>query len=321
MRAFISGATGVLGRRVVKFLTANGHQVVGLSRSQANTDWLKQHGAEARRGDLFNSDEINEFASECNAVFHLATSIPTKPKTTLADWATNDRIRRQGTQIMVQAALRNDCDLFLTQSVSLIYGDHGDEWVDENTPIPARQPGVLQSAVDLEHIVQAAVSEQGLPAIVLRFGRFYCYDSAHTQGMFEMIRQGRLPVIENGAAYRSLIHVDDAANAVLKALENYENGLGQIFNVSDDEPVSSRDQINYIAETFGVGKPAHVSISTARLTMDAGSIEMLLTSIRCKNQLVKGKLNWAPQYPTYREGYRAEIEKWRNSHGSTSSIS
>jgi nucleoside-diphosphate-sugar epimerase len=321
MRVFISGATGVLGRRVVKLLTTNGHQVVGLSRSQANTDWLKQHGAEARRGDLFNSEEINEFASECNAVFHLATSIPTKPKTTLADWATNDRIRRQGTQIMVQAALRNNCDLFLTQSVSLIYGDHGDGWIDENTPIPAQQPAVLQSAVDLEHIVQAAVSEQGLPAIVLRFGRFYCYDSAQTRGMFERVQQGRFPVIENGAAYRSLIHVDDAANAVLKALENYENGLGQIFNVSDDEPVSLRDQIDFIAGLLGAGKPAHVSASMARRTMDPGSIEMLLTSIRCKNQLVKQTLNWAPKYRSYREGYRAEIEKWRQSHGNTSPVS
>ena len=313
MRAFISGATGVLGRRVVKLLMANGHEVVGLSRSRANTDWLNQHGAQARQGDLFNREEICDFASGCNAVLHLATSIPTKSRTTLADWATNDRIRRQGTRIMVQAALQNNCDLFLTQSVSLIYGDHGDGWIDENTSIPAQQPGVLQSAVDLERIVQEAVSEQGLPAIVLRFGRFYCYDSAQTQGMFEMIRQGRFPVIENGAAYWSLIHVDDAANAVLKTLENFKNGLGHIFNVSDDEPVSLRDQINYIAEILGVRKPSHVPISVARQRLDPGTIEMLLTSIRCKNQLVKEKLNWAPQYPTYREGYRAEIEKWRQS--------
>ncbi|MEJ2710847.1 MAG: NAD(P)-dependent oxidoreductase [Anaerolineales bacterium] len=311
MRAFISGATGVLGRRVVRLLIADGHQIVGLSRSQANTDWLTQHGAQARRGDLFNQDEICDFASDCDAVLHLATSIPTKSKTTPADWATNDCIRRQGTQIMLQAALRNNCDLFLTQSVSLIYGDHNSDWVDENTPIPAQQPEVLQSAVDLERIVQKAASERNLPAIVLRFGRFYCYDSAQTQGMFEMIRQGRFPVIENGAAYWSIINVDDAAKAVLKAMENYENGLGQIFNVSDDEPVSLRDQINYIAEILGVIKPAQVPISVARRRLAPGSIEMLLTSIRCRNQLVKEKLNWAPQYPTYREGYQAEIEKWR----------
>jgi nucleoside-diphosphate-sugar epimerase len=311
MRAFISGATGVLGRRVVRLLTANGHQVVGLSRSPANTNWLKQHGAEARRGDLFNPEEINTLASDCNAVLHLATSIPTKSRTTPADWATNDRIRRQGTRIMVQAALKNNSDLFLTQSISLIYGDHNSDWVDENTSIPAQQPEVLQSAVDLERIVQKTVSERNLPAIVLRFGRFYCYDSAQTQGMFEMIRQERFPVIGNGAAYWSLINVDDAASAVFKALENYENGLGQIFNVSDDEPVSLRDQIEYIAGLLGVGKPSHIPISVARQKLDPGAIEMLLTSIRCKNQLVKETLNWAPQYPTYREGYRAEIDKWR----------
>ncbi len=58
MKVFISGATGVLGRRVVKSLFAGGHQVIGLTRSQANDDWLDQHGAEARKGDLFNQEQM-----------------------------------------------------------------------------------------------------------------------------------------------------------------------------------------------------------------------------------------------------------------------
>ena len=106
MKIFIAGATGVLGRRVVKQLLANGQPVVGLSRSPKNTDWLTRHGAEARPGDLFNLEQMCALSSDCDAILHLATAIPAQSRPTLADWATNDRIRREGTQSLVEAALR-----------------------------------------------------------------------------------------------------------------------------------------------------------------------------------------------------------------------
>jgi nucleoside-diphosphate-sugar epimerase len=293
MRVFISGATGILGRRVVNLLTKNGHQVVGLSRSQANTEWLNQHGAEARQGNLFNQEEICDLCSDCNAVLHLATAIPTKSRTTLAAWRTNDLIRREGTRVMVEAALRNKCDLYVQQSVTFIYGDRNGDWVDENTPIAARQASVLQSAVDMEQIVQEAITEHDLPTVILRFGTFYSYDSAQTQTMFEMTRKGFFPLIGNGAVNWNIINVDDAATAVLKTIENYKNGLGQTFNACDDEP-----------------EPIRIPLFLAKLLLGSHIVDVLLASVRCKNQLIKERLNWTPEYPTYREGYRAEIEKW-----------
>lgn len=310
MRVFISGATGILGRRVVKLLTESGHQVVGLSRSQANTDWLNQHGAEARQGDLFNQEEICDLCSDCNAVLHLATAIPTKSRTTLADWATNDLIRREGTGVMVEAALRNKCDLYVQQSVTFTYGDRNGDWVDEDTPLPARQASVLQSAVDMEQIVQKAIAEYDLPAVILRFGTFYSYDSAQTQTMFELTRKGFFPLIGNGAVNWNIINVDDAASAVLKTIENYKNGLGQTFNVCDDEPVTYRELLNYVTEMLGARKPIRIPLFLAKLLLGSHIVEVLLASFRCKNHLIKERLNWTPQHPTYREGYQAEIEKW-----------
>jgi nucleoside-diphosphate-sugar epimerase len=310
MRVFISGATGILGRRVVNLLTKNGHQVVGLSRSQANTEWLNQHGAEARQGNLFNQEEICDLCSDCNAVLHLATAIPTKSRTTLAAWRTNDLIRREGTRVMVEAALRNKCDLYVQQSVTFIYGDRNGDWVDENTPIAARQASVLQSAVDMEQIVQEAITEHDLPTVILRFGTFYSYDSAQTQTMFEMTRKGFFPLIGNGAVNWNIINVDDAATAVLKTIENYKNGLGQTFNACDDEPVTYRELLNYVAKTLGARKPIRIPLFLAKLLLGSHIVDVLLASVRCKNQLIKERLNWTPEYPTYREGYRAEIEKW-----------
>src|ERR1700686_5467608 len=96
MKVFIAGATGVLGRRVVRLLVAEGHQVVGLSRSPANSEWLSQNGARPASGDLFDLEHVALLAAGCEAVLHLATAIPNKTRISLADWAANDRIRRDG---------------------------------------------------------------------------------------------------------------------------------------------------------------------------------------------------------------------------------
>ncbi len=311
MRLFISGATGILGRRVVKLLTAGGHQVVGLSRSQANTDWLTRHGAEARLGDLFNQAQICDLSADCNAILHLATAIPTRSRTTLADWRTNDRIRREGTRVMVEAALRNRCELYIQQSVTFIYGNRNGDWVDETTPLPAQQAGVLQSAVDMEQIIHRAITGQDLPAIILRLGTFYSHDSAQTQTMFAMTRKRMFPIMGDGAVYWNVINVDDAARAVLKTIETYPNGLGQTFNVCDDEPVTYRELLNYVAEKLGARKPMRIPVFLARALLGSHVVDVLLASVRCHNHLIKERLNWAPQYPTYREGYQVEIDKWR----------
>ncbi len=312
MKVFISGATGVLGRRVVKSLIAGGHSVVGLSRSLANTDQLKAQGAEPRGGNLFNQEQICELASDCDAILHLATSIPTKSRTTLADWAMNDRIRREGTQVMVEAALRNHCQLYVQESVTFIYGERKGEWVDERTSLASKPGRILQSAVDMEGIVQKAMRQRGLPAIILRYGSFYSHDSALTQSMFELARKGLFPIIGDGEAYWNNVSVDDAASAVVKAVENRSHGIGRTFNVCDDEPVTYRELVAFIAQTLKARKPMHIPIPVAKLMIGSHTVDFLDASVRCRNQSIKEALGWQPQYPNYRVGYPKEIEKWIN---------
>ncbi|SRR6266498_4813836 len=310
MKVFISGATGVLGRRVVMSLVGDGHQVAGLSRSQANVDWLSQHGAEPRPGNLFNQDQVCELASDCNVILHLATAIPVKSRTSVADWAMNDHIRRAGTQNLVEAALRNQCQLYVQQSVTFVYGDREGEWVDECTDVAPKPGGILQSAIDMEQLVQTAARHRDLPAAILRFGQFYSHDSAYSRIMFEMTRKGQYPVIGDGSAYWNMVNVDDAASAVVKAVENGTNAVSHVFNVCDDEPVTYRDLLDYIARILGAKRPMSIPVFLANLLLGAHMVSFLCSSARCRNQLIKEKLGWQPQYPNYRDGFRAEIEKW-----------
>lgn len=310
MKVFISGATGVLGRRVVKRLVAQGHPVVGLSRSAENEQWLRQNGAEPRMGDLFDPEAVRRLSADCQAILHLATAIPNKSRSSVADWALNDRIRREGTDNLINATLQNGCELFVQQSITFIYGDRQGGWVDETTALPAQQPPILQSAVDMENRVHAAVKNRNLPAVVLRFGAFYSHDSAQTASMLDFVRKGFFPRIGNGAAIQNLIHVDDAAEAVCQAVSGAPAGRGKTYNVCDNEPVAWGTLLSFVSQSLKARPPMGLPVFLAKMMLGSHVVETLTASARCKNTRIQTELGWQPHYPDYRTGYAATIQAW-----------
>jgi nucleoside-diphosphate-sugar epimerase len=310
MKIFIAGATGALGRWVLPKLIAAGHQVVGLSRSPANMAWLQAQQAIARSGDLFNGEQMRQITADCDAILHLATAIPTKSRTTLRDWQMNDRIRREGTRILLDAASHNQCQLYLQQSVTLLYGDQQGAWVDETTPLPARQATMVQSALEMERMVQTA-ADHGLPTVLLRFGTFYAPDAAHTQAMLAALQKGFFPIIGRGDNYTNLTHLEDAATAIVKTVATHQQSHGQIFNVVDDEPVPHQTLMTFLATQLGARKPIHLPVWLAKLAVGAHLVENLTTSVRCRNQQFKAATGWQPTYPTYRQGMMATITVWQ----------
>src|SRR5439155_1687934 len=106
MRVFVAGATGVLGRRIVRQLVARGNVAVGLTRSESGDATVRSIGGEPRRADLFDVDALAKAAEGCSVVIHAATAIPTKVRTRPKDWDMNDRIRREGTRALTAAAGR-----------------------------------------------------------------------------------------------------------------------------------------------------------------------------------------------------------------------
>jgi nucleoside-diphosphate-sugar epimerase len=311
MNIFIAGATGVLGRRVIPRLIKNGHHVIGLSRSDKNNELIKQLGGEPRTGELFNREQMVNLSSDCEAILHLATAIPRSAKPTADDWKLNDRIRREGTANLLEAAVKNNCRLYVQQSVTFLYGNRNGEWVDETASISDHQPPVLQSAFDMEKLVLNAVALHKLPAIILRFGSFYSYDSAQTSSMFNLISQGKFPVIGKGNAFWNIINVDDAAGSVVAAVQNFSQATGLLYNICDNEPVLYRDLVHYIASTLNAKKPSSIPTVLAKIVLVKGLVNFLLASVRCKNEKAKRELGWKPTYPTYREGVKAEVVKWQ----------
>ena len=141
MRVFVAGGTGVLGRRAVARLVAAGHEVTGVSRSPERDALLESLGARPVRVDLFDADAVRAAVAGSEAVVNITTKIP--PLAQMARDSRgheNERIRREASGILVDAALAAGAAVFVQESLAFMYGEHGDEWIDAATD-PVRHRG------------------------------------------------------------------------------------------------------------------------------------------------------------------------------------
>ena len=305
MKVFIAGATGVLGRRLVRQFNQRGHVVVGLVRSTNGENIVRALGGEPRQGDLFDSDSLAKAADGCDTVIHAATAIPTKKKTIPADWAMNDRIRRQGTRCLTEAAGKIGAKTYMQQSIVWVARPRDGSAFDEDSPL-VPDP-LVQSAIDAETIAREAGSVDGFCTVVLRIGVFYDSDSAHTQMLAEGIRKRALPIIGSGDAVWAMIHTDDAASAFVTVAEKPRNG---VWHVVDNEPVTVRDLLVAWASRLGAGPPRRVPVWVAKWLAGEDAVRYFTKSTRTANARLRREFGWSPRYPSYREGLDQIVAAW-----------
>src|SRR5206468_6299102 len=123
-----------------------------------------------------------------DAVVNLATHIPPMSQMTrISAWAENDRIRREVSRNLVDAALEGGAARYVQESIAFMYADGGDAWLDEDSPVDA--PSYVHSAVEAEAQARR-FTEQGRTGVALRFGGFYCTDSEQSRVMVGAARAG-----------------------------------------------------------------------------------------------------------------------------------
>lgn len=302
MRVFIAGATGVLGKRVVKALVERAHQVTGLARSRQNEQILASMGAESVRADIFDRDAMVRHVEGHDVVLHLATSIPKKNRPFRRDWAVNDLLRTKGVENLIHASLAHKVKAYIQESIVHLYGNRNGDEVDEQTPLANEVPFALRSALTMERTIHRAAEEHGLPAMILRFGGFYGPDAHSSRTMIEGVRTGKMPVIGKGDVFWNLVHLDDAASAVVLAVERHNGNTGRVFNIVDERPVTMREVLETVAEMTGSKRPRSVPAWLARLAVGRDALGFLSISVRVSNRAARKTLGWEPRYPTLREG-------------------
>jgi nucleoside-diphosphate-sugar epimerase len=237
MRVFITGATGVLGRWVVRLLVEAGEVVRGLSRSQENASTLRAIGAEPVEADLFRRESLYGAMKDCDAVLHLATKIPPFGRFRSREaWEQNDRIRRDGTRNLVDAALESGVTTLVYPSVCFLYPDSGANWIDSEKTTPEPHAMLLSTLEAEEQIRRFAAT--GCRGVSLRMGAFYGPESAQSQQQLRFARWGFAATFGVEHAYHSMIWISDSARAVVAALRRAPSG---IYDVVDDEPLQNRE--------------------------------------------------------------------------------
>lgn len=300
MRVFVAGATGVLGRSLVPLLVDHGHEVIGLSRSEANDQALRRMGATPARADLFDADALARAAKGAEVVVRAATHISTRPRK--EDWALNDRIRREGTRALVEAAKRVGAHRFVQESIAWVARPDDGSPFDEKSP--PRPDAVTRSALDAERIA----AESGLDAVTLRFGWLYGADTPHVRQFADMLRKRRLPVLGDGRAPLSFLHVSDAGTALATAVEGAPTGL---WHVVDDEPTPVGDFLDALADAVGARRPRRIPAWVGRLVAGPYVTKVLTTPMLTSSRPYQDASGWRPKLRSAREGIRADAPRLR----------
>lgn len=287
MKVFISGASGVIGRRVAPLLLAAGHEVTAMVRPGSPRRSVLPAGCSAVEASLFDHAGLARAVAGHQAVINLATHIPRGFAMMLpSGWRETGRIRSEGAANFAEAAAETGARILVQESFSYAYPDSGASWIDEDTPL--RPASYCRSVLDAEAAARR-FSERGGVGVVLRFAGFYGPDAVQMPIMAKAARAGWAALPGDRSSYISSISHDDAATAVAAAL----TAPSGPYNACDDAPVSHEAYFAMIAEAVGARPPRFLPTWAAPLMGVAGPT--LARSIRLSNARLKAATGWAPR--------------------------
>lgn len=302
MKVFVTGGTGAIGNYAVAQLVDSGHSVSALARTPQKAAELVRKGATPMVVSIFDKAGLAEAFADHDAVVNLATALPATADFRKIDaWAENIRIRTEGSAAVIDAALDAGVERVIQESVSMIYRDHGNEWIDEAWPtddFPMAQSNLAAEAS------ANRFSANGRIGIVLRFGWFYGPGAKHSEEFLELARKWGIGIMMGAAnSYVSSIHVADGGRAVVAALK----ASAGTYNVVDDTPLTKQEYADAIAHAAG---RKHYIRAPGRIANILGNGTTSLTrSLRVANEAFKRETGWSPTYPSARDGWAAMAVK------------
>ena len=310
MRVFVAGATGAIGKQLLPRLVAAGHEVHGMTRSDSKQEMVRQMGAVAVVADALDPDQVAEAVGRAmpEVVVHQLTAIGSLDMRHFdRDFARTNRLRTEGTDHLLSAGQAVGARRFVAQGVAgyAAYVRTGGPVKSEDDPLdprPAREMRETQAAI--RHLEQAVLGAEWTDGIVLRYGAFYGPGTSIAPGedQFELVRKHKLPLVGNGAGVWSFVHVADAADATVAAIEHGKRG---VYNVVDDEPAPVAEWLPALAQELGARKPMRVPRFVGRMFAgEAGTV--MMTDVRgASNAKAKRELAWRPAHPSWRQGFAA----------------
>jgi nucleoside-diphosphate-sugar epimerase len=309
MRVFVAGATGAIGKQLVPRLVAAGHEVHGMTRSESKQGMLFELGAAPVVADALDPDQVAEAVARArpDVIVHQLTAIGSvDPRHFDRDFALTNRLRTEGTDHLLSAGQAMGVRRFVAQSYGAWwYARTGGPVKTEEDPLdptPARE--MRESWAAIRHLEQAVLGADWTEGIVLRYGGFYGPDTSMAPGgeLPEMIRRRKFPLVGDGGGVWSFIHVADAAEATVAAVERGSRG---IYNIVDDDPAPVANWLPALAQEVGAKKPMRLPRFIGRLFAGEVGVVMMTDARGASNAKAKRELGWRPAHPSWRQGFLA----------------
>jgi nucleoside-diphosphate-sugar epimerase len=305
MRVFVAGASGAIGRPLVRQLLAAGHEVTGMTRREERAAEIRAAGAAAVVCDVFDAESLERavVAAAPEAVIHVLTALPRRYDPKSDYLAATNRIRVEGTANLIAAARAAGARRIVAESIAFAYRPQGGWVKDEEEPLFEDAPGrfgvAFGAVAELERQVLGAA---GIEGVALRYGWLYGPGTYYDRGGQQAgeVSKRRFPVVGKGTGTFSFIHVDDAASAAVAALER---GAPGIYNVVDDEPAPLREWLPVYAAALGAKPPLRVPVWLARLVAGKDVAASAVGLRGASNAKARRELGWEPAYPSWRQGF------------------
>jgi nucleoside-diphosphate-sugar epimerase len=309
MKVFVAGATGAIGKRLVPELVAAGYEVVAMIRSPQQAEGLEAAGVEPVVADALDKGAVAGVVRRAKpeVVIHQLTALTGVKdyKNFDREFALTNRLRIEGTDHLLEAALQAGSRRFIAQSYGgWNYERAGIGLKTEEDPLDPTPPhNQRETLAAIHYVEQAVVGASEIEGIALRYANLYGPGTglAVDGNIGAAVRKRMLPIVGDGAGVWSFIHVDDAASATIAAIRR---GAPGIYNIVDDEPAPVAVWLPEFARALGAKPPWHVPTWLGR--MAAGDVGVSgMTEIRgASNTKAKRELGWEPRYSSWRDGFR-----------------
>jgi nucleoside-diphosphate-sugar epimerase len=300
MRVAVAGATGVLGRATMPALRAAGHEVHGFARTAGGAE-------DVTALDLLDRDGVLALAREWRpeAIVHLATAIPKEAGRgdVAAQFAATNRLRTEGTRILIDAAEAAGGAKLIAQSIAFV-NVAGDGPAGEDVPLRHDPADPLTAAAEPIAELERLTLDAG--GAVLRFGQLYGPGTmfAADGGFGRMAARGRMPILHRRgrSSTFSFVHAADAGTAVVAVLATGATG---VFNIVDDEPAAVDEWLPVLAAARGGPKPRRLPAGLARPMAGAYGVAFMTDLRGAANAKAKAELGWSPSITSWRDGFAA----------------
>ncbi|MFC2026784.1 NAD-dependent epimerase/dehydratase family protein [Chloroflexota bacterium] len=303
MRVFVIGGTGFLGSRLVSKLIKLGHEVSTLTRSKEKASTLDKNGIKAVVGDLLEPKSLMFHLSPQDVVISVAMP-DIRPGRTLSK-----RFKILQNQVTsyfttsIAIAEKLSCPLILTLGTS--FRTKGDEVADESWPI--ERFGMTRIGELVDPLISEVIKLGSPPLIQMLPGEIYGPGGLFKNLMYEWMIKGKYRVIGSGKNYIPRIHIEDCADAYIKAIGKMP--LGERFIIADDGPCTQREFSDFMAYCMNVSRPKSIPGFIIRIALGKLMYETITMNCRVSNAKAKKHLDWKLKYPTYRQGLPNAIEE------------